>query len=457
MGDIDDSNNLYDARAGLFSTVLRLRSTVWEHVGRSLEFWGFLCLHGAIRLLHTHGFMHGDDKESPLFLFADHIHIITAFTTFFEVFYTNQCFTRYLRLFQEARWALNGIHRFVFSLSVFLQNDASRPYARTAARYVLSAVVLFFYSMNGRISEDEWDELLKKGLLKEQEKKFLARHGALCPHLIALKWAAQVTRAGHALSGAAPNALNGMIDELFMVKDLQQSLVDTLSLPLPFPYFHLLSTMVTVNLMLWAYNMGVTNSFLASIVYVFVVAVFMGMMELAAQLSDPFGDDEVDFPVNAWLHDYMVTTAVLLETHYPDASNQWKNTVEVESKLKFARMSSSVDIFTEAHHHPGGDSRESNHHNSRILARGSHFLGFGFRAPSGSIDEEDEDFNPVDIIMDEASADHPRPSLISSKGSGREEDGSDDLLCSTPLLGSEGGSREGSKRKASKPTNPLTI
>ncbi len=47
-----------------------------------------------------------------------------------------------------------------------------------------------------------------------------------------------------------------------------------------FQYSHLLSTMIVVKLVLWAYGMGLTDSAFAPIVYFFEALIFMGMMEL---------------------------------------------------------------------------------------------------------------------------------------------------------------------------------
>merc|ERR1719230_2433607 len=63
-----------------------------------------------------------------------------------------------------------------------------------------------------------------------------------------------------------------------------------------------MNLMLMLNLVLWAYALGCQDSYFAPIIYMFVQMMFQGIRELSTALSDPFGDDEVDFPVNEWMH-----------------------------------------------------------------------------------------------------------------------------------------------------------
>jgi len=76
--------------------------------------------------------------------------------------------------------------------------------------------------------------------------------------------------------------------------------------------------MVVVNLALWAYAMGVVKSMFAPVVYFCVSIIFMGMMELASQLSDPFGHDDSDFPLFMWLMEVLDDAEVLTEYRNPE-------------------------------------------------------------------------------------------------------------------------------------------
>merc|ERR1711904_555775 len=56
-----------------------------------------------------------------------------------------------------------------------------------------------------------------------------------------------------------------------------------------------------LNLVLWAYSLGCQDSYWSPVIYMFVQMMFQGVREPSTALSDPFGDDEVDFDVNAWM------------------------------------------------------------------------------------------------------------------------------------------------------------
>merc|ERR1712076_130887 len=74
--------------------------------------------------------------------------------------------------------------------------------------------------------------------------------------------------------------------------------------------------MVTMNLCLWAFQMGRSTSIFAPFIYFMSELIFIGMVELASQLSDPFGQDEVDFPINDWLSSYLETGVDFNEQDY---------------------------------------------------------------------------------------------------------------------------------------------
>ena len=69
-------------------------------------------------------------------------------------------------------------------------------------------------------------------------------------------------------------------------------------MPVPLPYFHALNMLQNVNYALYTYALCSFNSYLTPIVLFVVILITVGMREVAAALSNPFGDDDVDFPVN---------------------------------------------------------------------------------------------------------------------------------------------------------------
>jgi len=207
-------------------------------------------------------------------------------------------------------------------------------------------VFLFFYELNGQISSDEWDVLLENQLIYPEEKailmKFQYEDGTRHASMVVLHWAGRVVRDTVVAAKAPNNVIKGLVDRLVKVREMQQQIGDTMKLPMPFQYFHLLNMMVVVNLMLWAYGMGVTESMFSPIGFFFAELIFCGMMELAGQMSDPFGHDEVDFPLHIWLAHALWDTSVVLEYEYTIGAGGWE-----EVAAKFPALDMKPRIVSE--------------------------------------------------------------------------------------------------------------
>merc|ERR1712224_150466 len=110
--------------------------------------------------------------------------------------------------------------------------------------------------------------------------------------------------------------LSAFYGTLYSVWNCQSQIHETLDLPMPFQYFHIMNLMLMLNLLLWAYSLGCQDSYFAPIIYMFVQMMFQGVRKLSTALSDPFGDDEVDFPVNDWMQTMYVRMAGILEDRF---------------------------------------------------------------------------------------------------------------------------------------------
>jgi predicted membrane chloride channel (bestrophin family) len=167
------------------------------------------------------------------------------------------------------------------------------------------------------VSDNEWAELLNLGLLTEGEEAELKKSQHRNRSHVLLLWAGQAVIGGFERAGLNLALAKECIVKLDTVRDIQQELVDTMNLPVPYQYYHILHVMVVMNLLLWAYGMAATLSVFAPFVYFFASLIFMGMIELSKQLADPFGTDDVDFPLAAWLGSFLEHIAVTIETEDP--------------------------------------------------------------------------------------------------------------------------------------------
>lgn len=331
----------YNYHAPLVWTALHLSSSVVPAVFSRPTFWLFFLMHICVYVAYGQGYLADAGQEgSPLSLNWRAVQVITSMTTFFEVFYTNHVYARYERLFFLSRSILGQLNNFVFDLRVFAHGQ--QDLVRLATRYFASGVFLFFAEVGQEaVSDEAVANLIRTGLMTEEEllelnSTFTARERSV----VVMHWSGRVLREALLCAKAPNNVLKAAIDRLIQTRDQQQQIRDTLKFPIPFPYFHLLNAMVVVNLLLWAYGMGLTRSYFAPLGFFFAELIFCGMVELAGQLSDPFGNDAVDFPLTSWLATSFEDTRVLLEYKFTLGRDGW---AEVAAKGSPLRAFSWVD------------------------------------------------------------------------------------------------------------------
>uniref|UniRef100_A0A7S4NME3 Bestrophin homolog n=1 Tax=Prymnesium polylepis TaxID=72548 RepID=A0A7S4NME3_9EUKA len=92
-----------------------------------------------------------------------------------------------------------------------------------------------------------------------------------------------------------------------------------LNMPVPLPYFHALNLLQNINYGLYTYALLEFESNLTPVVLWVMVVVTVGMREVATALSNPFGDDDVDFPVNKWIAQLRGMALVLHPANVPCA------------------------------------------------------------------------------------------------------------------------------------------
>merc|ERR1719195_1910122 len=103
---------------------------------------------------------------------------------------------------------------------------------------------------------------------------------------------------------------------------------------MPYQYFHMLNLLVTLNLAVWAYGLGVTDSLLAPLSFFMSALIFMGFMDLANQLVDPFGDDDPDFPVHHWATELLQNLVVLLDFSHGGVDDSFKQDLDEEAQRR---------------------------------------------------------------------------------------------------------------------------
>lgn len=322
---------------GLLLTSLRWSHTVWPHVFNRAGFWLFLLLHLFLWYSYRTGALPrelvDDDAGGTFSLSWADIQMVSSIIVFFQVFYTSQCYQRYLQLNLLINQAFRSSHRFCFELKVYTAGTTPN-HVRLAIRWMRTNLIMFFLEIrNGPLQPDQLDGIVDIGLLKPMEASFLRSYSSAQRSLIMIDWIARVSLAAQELAPIkGPAITKALTDRILQVDEAQKDCMDIVRMPVPFQYFHLLNMMICINVALWAYGMAMTETIFGPISFFFTACIFIGMLELAKLFADPFGEDEVDFPLHIWLEKFLENQAAFIEYEYPDAEQNFASSLSTETK-----------------------------------------------------------------------------------------------------------------------------
>ena len=82
--------------------------------------------------------------------------------------------------------------------------------------------------------------------------------------------------------------------------------------PIPFPYYHTLTLMLSLNLLLIAYSMIEFETVMTIPCFFIIVLVCLGLKETAVALADPFGGDDVDFETEVYMANMLANTKAMI-------------------------------------------------------------------------------------------------------------------------------------------------
>lgn len=320
----------YDTSKGRLSTALTLLNTVVPVVLVSREFWFFFILHLSVFFAFRWGFIDAESvrTEADYGLNWSFAKLVSGIASFVQVFYANQCYSRYQYLYKIVKGQFDDALSFAFLLQTHI-GYKSLAHVRLGVRYLISALVLYRDSLLDSLpSQGSVNDLVSRGLLRPGEADLLRNHKTQNQTALLFSWAGRVACSGLYEVGAPNNIHSAMSAALLRTQLKQTETVETRALPVPFQYYHLLCVMMVSNLAMWAYSMGLTNSIFAPVVFFCASLISNGLMELSSQLSDPFGDDPVDFPMDDWLMECVRRITEFSECPYPGGSEGLQAAIE---------------------------------------------------------------------------------------------------------------------------------
>eukprot|EP00930_Biecheleria_cincta_P054060 TRINITY_DN3995_c0_g1_i5.p1 TRINITY_DN3995_c0_g1~~TRINITY_DN3995_c0_g1_i5.p1 ORF type:complete len:384 (+),score=60.16 TRINITY_DN3995_c0_g1_i5:1349-2500(+) len=295
----------YDSQeAGFFVVSMRYTNTVLPAVSKIPGFWIFFLVHLFLWSNHRYEFIPNFaemvKEGGPLFIDLGHLKIIGGITVFFEVFYTNQCYSRYFRMANTVNDIFQTAHKITLEQSTLL-NKAGPQYSRLVARWIRAVLLLFFTELkHGPLQQSTWDEAVLHGLLRRDEVTALIGLGMPARNNRIAHWMMRVTLSAYEADGKGPPVLMALMNRLIVLRDDMNMLLQTHRTPVPFVYYHLLNSMICINCALWAFCMSAIQSVFGPFIFLLASLLYIGMLEVAKAMSDPFGDDDVDFPLEVW-------------------------------------------------------------------------------------------------------------------------------------------------------------
>jgi len=302
---------IYDMSEPLILVSLRLAGTVAASCFMKVEFWAMIFFNILFTWCDRQHFF----PDSVLIeLTDDMLTTITGLMVFLTVFYTNDCFARYCELYTGTRQVLGMLSDYV---SEIVLRIPEQPKRRACIKYVVAAASVFYHEVKfGMEIEDEWrvvPSLHAARLLTDREMDQVFIHGGEAWFLL-LHWSLQGAK--DALGESRLRYLKTLGDKIYKLRSLMANVRDIVDHPMPFQYYHLMNLLLTANLVLWAYTAGRLQNMFAPFLYFVMTLIFFGLRELAGALSDPFGDDIVDFPVQVWLDESYSMALNLLESEF---------------------------------------------------------------------------------------------------------------------------------------------
>jgi len=341
----------YDAQElGTFRTFIRIRGTMLPMVLAAPIFWVLVVLHAVLQVLANLS----SDDGSAMFVLPQlsykAVGTVTALLTFFIVFYGGQSYSRLNMFYGHCVGIAGNVMNFTALVRNHFPSDVNVQW--NATRLLLASMHIQYYTLNesdggAGISNDEWKKIKGRNLLKRSEIELLMAYTGYKPFL-PLVWAlAEVEDALLPKPVDKPDASRAELEQLrkqanaerYVVSDLLSNfrelafafrghcgqITNWLKQPVPFPYFHVLTVLLVIDLMLISYalvNLEGTPWYLTSLVYVICCFAFLGLREVAVAMSNPFGDDAIDFDLEAMLAGaYKNCVALLRDTRRSDGSN----------------------------------------------------------------------------------------------------------------------------------------
>jgi len=285
------------------TVLLKWRGTIMPSVLCRPVIWMLMAAHLLFYYLHVYH----TDVEMPTLPWKLTA-VPTSLLTFFLVFYSGQCYNRYYAFYNHCMGMSGAVMAYTGLLRVHLPK-ASPDKLWNLSRYMVASVYLLYFQLSGgasdggkRVTMSEWEVLLQTGLISQEEQKRGDNFRGFRPFLFQV-WALRALQEHLAEDKEkGPGAsLAPFQAQVLALRNHCAEIVDQMTQPVPFPYYHTLTLMLSLNLLLIAYSLIEFETIMTVPCFFIIVLVCIGLKETAVALADPFGGDDVDFETENYM------------------------------------------------------------------------------------------------------------------------------------------------------------
>ena len=280
--------------------------------------WGLLFCHCVFLYLHKEldldlGMIVKGSKPD------DVSQVSTTFLVFFLVYYGGQCYARYYDMYNACMKMAGDVQSWVGLCRVYFP-QATPDVLWNLSRHMVASVYFLYFELGGLasdggrvITEAEWSVLFRSSLISASERKVLEKYRGSRFFLMqswALRLAAE--QAAKPDSNAGKDGIRELEKYALDLRAAGAQISNLLKQPVPFPMYHTLMLMMSVNLVVLSYAMIEANTIMSVPTFFIISFVCLGLKETAIALSDPFGMDAVDFETDVFMARIMINTKELI-------------------------------------------------------------------------------------------------------------------------------------------------
>ena len=290
----------YDANETFISIIFRWKGTLLPMVLTKPLFWVMTLVNTAL-LIWNDTLMYTRGEGLPVLEWEAAV-VPMSLLTYFIVFYGSQSYNRYYLFYEHLTSMSGALMRYMSIVRRHFGGD--RVAMWDAARLMLAAHHILFAGLDGSFEESEFDIIRKNNLLTEDEINTIAGFKG-SRTLLPINWALdEVDQQLRAVrpdddSRAAANrnvVYQDFESAVFAFLQHSSAITSLLAAPVPYPYFHVVKVMLLIALTMTGYALihvlhGMPVFTMGC--FAIICLILIGLQEIAAAMSDPFGDDEV--------------------------------------------------------------------------------------------------------------------------------------------------------------------